>query len=162
MKLESIFRADRIGCDVSGVSACASVARKFFTGYSDNYFTHPQNERRIAALGQKRLTPHLRGGMRHVQDLWTSLDITGKYTDAELLPIALRAKQLLERYQQLHPSESQRWLNSKQHLLSLVFIGSGICVVIGAGTILVCSGKALQRLLRKCKRIVARPLINPA
>ena len=141
------FRADRLGCVIAGIKNCSLAAQQLFQRNDNNSsrYSHPANERRIAAL---EWAQH--------EEVSSNLDATGVYSDIDLLKVVLRAEQLFDRYLELNPKK--RGLIYFVQYLPTVFehpvilSGLTICFLAGIGTIISCGGKGVLRFLRWCKR----------
>ncbi len=83
------FRADRIGCEVAMIPDCASTVKELYSGFTEENdcdTNHPTDKERVAALDE----------MSKQGVVSEALDISGRYSDEEILSIAeqaLRIKQ---------------------------------------------------------------------
>ena len=92
------FRADRIGCEVAVISNCGQSALEALGGprwEEPCDSTHPSHNHRITALEKKKTTPLLPGGVTLLRELSRSLDITGQYSDEDILAIAEKALEVV-------------------------------------------------------------------
>ena len=95
------FRADRIGCEVAGISNCGQSALEILgaasRGLESCDATHPNTYDRVAALDKKKPTPLLRGGVARLHQLAKALDTTGRYSDEEILVVAEKALKIVQK-----------------------------------------------------------------